>query len=315
MTIGKLQSVELHETWSQGEKDFTNWLSNNLDILGEAIGLELEEPETEYSWESSNFKVDIVAKTKERQNVVIENQLDPTDHKHLGQIMTYMINIEAKIAVWISKQVRPEHIKVIEWLNEYTGKDFYLIQLESYKIDNSKSAPYFKVICKPSAEMKALGKQKKAMSEAEQLKIKFWESFLEKAKNKTNFFSNDRPHWWTQRYNKVGTSSIEIGCGVNADKTSVLVRFTPELKDIFFNLKKSLETEIGFKLEEKNIYKSRGYVKSNKEGFLKWFSKGGYRSPESEWDQIQKEMIDHFVKLEKSLKPMLSKLKPFKEVA
>ena len=83
----------------------------------------------------------------------------------------------------------------------------------------------------------------------------------------------------------------------------------PNLKNKFLNLKESLESEIGFVLEQTDKDKSRGFVKSNKEEFLKWFDKGGYRSPESEWDQIQEEMIGNMIKLEKLLKPALDKFK------
>ena len=188
MKIGKLKKVELREIWSREDTDFTNWLDDNLDILGEAVGLDLNESETESSWNGSNFRVDISATTKEGERVVIENQLEQTNHKHLGQIITYMINMEAKVAVWISKKAREEHIKVINWLNEFTNKDFYLIQLESYQIDESKPAPFLKIVCKPSLEMKAIGEQKKELSETVKLKKDFWKSLLERSSKKTDLF-------------------------------------------------------------------------------------------------------------------------------
>ena len=145
--------------------------------------------------------------------------------------------------------------------------------------------------------------------ERNQLKINFWESFLEKAKNKTDLFSNDKPHWWTNRHNEVEKTGVQLGCWVNKNKVAVSVLFNPELKRKFFNLKESLESEIGFVLEQKDSSKNRGFAKSNKEYFLKWFDIGGYGSPKSEWDQIQEEMIDNFVKLEKALTPMLEEIK------
>ena len=309
MVIGKLKKVELREIWSREDTDFTNWLNDNLDILGEAIGLDLgEESETESSFDNSDFRVDISTTTKEGEKIIIENQLEQTDHKHLGQIMTYMIHMEAEIAVWIAKKIKPEHIKVAEWLNEFTDKDFYLIQLESYQIDDSKPAPFLKVICKPSKDIKEAGRRKKELSETGKLKKYFWEKFLKKAKTKTEFFSNDKSHTWTERHNKVGTTDIKLGCWVNANRTAVSVLFKPGLKEKFADAKKDLEAEIGFLLEQKDKNKSRGFAKSDKEGFIKWFARGGYRSPESEWDQIQEEMIDHFVKLEKALKAVLKEL-------
>ena len=232
MAIGKLKKVELREIWSREDTDFTNWLKDNLDTLGEAIGLDLgDTPETESSPDNSDFRADISTTTKEGENIIIENQLEQTDHKHLGQIMTYMINMEAKAVVWIAKKIRQEHLNVVNWLNESTDKDFYLIQLESYQIDDSNPAPFLKVICKPSCEMQEVGKQKKELSETGKLKKDFWEKFLEKAKTKTSFFSNDKPHTWTERHNKVGTRAIKLGCWVNANRTAVSVLFNPDLKD------------------------------------------------------------------------------------
>ena len=154
MKVGVLKTVELRDIWSREDTDFTNWLNDNLDTLSQSIGLDLGESETEYSCENSDFRVDIRTKTQNGKKVIIENQLTKTDHKHLGQIMTYMINMESDIIIWIAKEIRPEHIKVIEWLNESTDKDFYLIKLESYQIDDSKPSPFFKIICEQSPEMK-----------------------------------------------------------------------------------------------------------------------------------------------------------------
>lgn len=315
MKIGALKKIELREIWSREDTDFTNWLNDNLDILGKAIGLDLEESETECPLNDSDFRVDISTTTREGEKVVIENQLEPTDHKHLGQIMTYMINMDAKVAVWIAKKAREEHKKAVNWLNEFTDKDFYLIQLESYQIDDSKPAPFFKVICQPSQEMRRIGQQKKELSEAGHLKIHFWKNFLEKASNKTDFFSKDKPKWWTGRHNEIGKTGLMLGCRVNKNKTAVSILFNLSVRDQFLNLKERLESKIGFVLEQKDKNTSRGFVKSDKEEYLKWFDTGGYRSPESEWNQIQEELIDHFVKLEKALKPFAKQLKRSRNAA
>lgn len=315
MTIGRLQKVKLRDIWPREDTDFTNWLNENLHILGETIGLDLGDSETEVSFNDSDFRVDIRTITKDGEDVIIENQLEQTNHKHLGQIMTYMINMEATIAIWIAKKMRQEHINVINWLNESTNKDFYLVQLEGYQIDRSNPAPLMTVICKPSRNMKVAGQQKKELSERIRLKRAFWEGFLEKANNKTSFFSKDKVFSWTARHNKIGTTGIQLGCYVNAGKTAVSVLFEPDLEKDFLSLKKDLEAEIGFYLEQRDKSKSRGMATSNREGFIKWLDRGGYQNPKDEWDQIQEEMLDHFVKLEKALKPMLSKLKKTQSAA
>ena len=306
MKIGTLKKVELREIWSREDKDFTIWLSDNLDILAETIGLELEEPETECSLDDSFLKVDISAITKEGDKIVIENQLEQTNHKHLGQIMTYMINMDAKIAVWIAKKLREEHINVINWLNEFTDKDFYLIQLESYQIDNSKPAPFFKVICKPDKKMKAIGEKKKELSKAGTLRKDFWTKLLDNSREKTDFFSKTTPSTWTVIQHHIN-KNIYLVYRINKDKVGIGVLFTKHLKNHFLNLKKDWESEFGFDLEFNKA--GNAGKPSEKYQFIKWFNKGGYKNPESEWNQIQEEMIDNMIKLEKLFKVALSKIK------
>lgn len=306
MKIGTLKKVELREIWSREDTDFTNWLNDNLNILGEAICLDLEESEPEYSWDNSDFRVDISATTKEGEKVVIENQLEQTNHKHLGQIMTYMINMDAKVAVWIAKKLREEHIKVINWLNESTDKYFYLIQLESYQVDNSKPAPFFKVICQPSKEMKEVGKQKKELSKAQKLKKDFWTKFLDNSREKTDFFSNTAPSTWTVIEHHIN-KNIHLVYRINKDKGGIAVCFAEHLKNHFLSLKKEWESKLGFDLEFEKV--GNAGKPSKKYQFIKWFDRGGYRSPEHKWDQIQKEMIDNMIKLEKLFKAALNKFK------
>ena len=306
MAIGKLKKVEIREIWSREDTDFTNWLNDNLDILGEAIGLDLGESETECSFDNSDFRVDISTTTKEGDSIIIENQLEQTDHKHMGQIMTYMINMEAKIAVWITKKVRQEHLNVINWLNKFTDKDFYLIQLESYQIDSSNPAPFFKVICKPSKDMKEAGKQKKVLNETGKLRIKFWNKLLENSRKKTEFFSNTSPSTWTVIEHHIN-KNIHLAYRINKNKGAIALLFSKSLKDQFLTVKEDWESKLGFDLE---LNKAGNPGKpSEKYQFIKWFNNGGYRNPEHEWDQIQEKMITNMIKLENLFKSALSKFK------
>lgn len=165
MKIGKLEKVELREVWENEAKDFTTWLYENLDALSDAIDLTLVEPERERKVEGSRFSIDILAETDDNEGVIIENQLEQSDHKHLGQIITYLINMDCSTAIWIVKEPRQEHINAINWLNEATEKCFYLVKLEAYKIGDSKPAPFFSVICQPTEDTKVLGKEKKQFKE------------------------------------------------------------------------------------------------------------------------------------------------------
>lgn len=169
--IGRLIQVELRDVWKNEAKDFTQWLADNLDCLSDSLNIEMEILETEKKIDDSRFVIDIVAMDSQGQKIIIENQLEKTDHSHLGQIITYATNFDANTIIWITKEPRTEHIKAINWLNEASGKDFYLLQVEAYKIDSSNPAPVFSIICRPSLEAKALGKSKKSLDSVRETRL------------------------------------------------------------------------------------------------------------------------------------------------
>lgn len=163
MKIGKLIAVDLREVWEHEAEDFTHWLAENLEPLSEAIELPLDLVEVEKKVDDSRFCIDILAEDDSGDRVIIENQLEKSDHSHLGQIITYATNMDAKTVVWITKTPRQEHINAINWLNEFCDKKFFLVKVEAYQIDDSSPAPFFKVICWPSEESKTLGRSKKSL--------------------------------------------------------------------------------------------------------------------------------------------------------
>src|SRR5262249_7568022 len=116
MSIGKLEKVDLRELWRHVERGFSAWLVDNLDALTEVLGFPLEEPRRDVP--AGSFEVDVVAEDENSNLVVIENQLEATDHDHLGKVLTYLTNLDAKRAVWITRSPRPEHVKAVVWLNE-----------------------------------------------------------------------------------------------------------------------------------------------------------------------------------------------------
>lgn len=105
--IGKIERVPLREIWKHEAYDFTTWLSENISIIDEAIGISLSNPESEQS--AGSFSIDIVAEDESGNPVIIENQLEKTNHDHLGKLITYLTAIEAKMPIWIAAEPRPEH--------------------------------------------------------------------------------------------------------------------------------------------------------------------------------------------------------------
>jgi hypothetical protein len=129
--IGRLEKVAIRELWQHEERDFSAWLEANLDVLSDKIGVSLSDPQRELP--AGTFQVDLVAQDEGGDRVVIENQLEATDHDHLGKVLTYLTNLDAKTAIWITTAPRSEHIRAVQWLNETTPDNisFYLVRLVS----------------------------------------------------------------------------------------------------------------------------------------------------------------------------------------
>lgn len=131
--LGKLEKVDLRKVWSHEARDFSAWLAKeeNLRELGETIGTELSLLGTEV--DVGRYRIDVLALDSNTDHkVVIENQLEPTNHDHLGKVITYAAGLDAKYLVWIVKDVLPEHQKAIEWLNEYLDEEIriFLLRIE-----------------------------------------------------------------------------------------------------------------------------------------------------------------------------------------
>ena len=114
--IGKLERLSLRQVWKHEAYDFTQWLQDNIDVLNDVLDITLSAPEREQS--AGSFSVDLVAEDEAGNPVIIENQLEKSNHEHLGKLITYLVGVGAKTAVWIVADPRPEHISAVTWLNE-----------------------------------------------------------------------------------------------------------------------------------------------------------------------------------------------------
>jgi len=152
ISLGKLEHVDARTIWLSEARDFTPWLAQNLGLLGEALGLDLELVQMEAP--VGNYACDIEAKENgSGRRVIIENQLESTDHTHLGQLLTYAAGLDAAVIVWISTGVREEHREAIDFLNRHTREavDFFAIALELVRIDSSWPAVVFRLAASPNA--------------------------------------------------------------------------------------------------------------------------------------------------------------------
>jgi hypothetical protein len=212
MVISRLTKVPLRELWKHEAHGFTHWLAENLDYLNEALGLGLSLVEREASGDMT-FSADILAEDTNGNYYIIENQLEKTDHDHLGKIITYMSNLEGKCAIWITSEPRPEHEKAVHWLNEVLPADsaIYLVKLEAYKIGDSPSAPLFTIVAGPTSVGKQIGEEKKELAERHLQRLEFWKATLEKYKKRGLFFANISPG----KDNWISTSAGKSGIGYN----------------------------------------------------------------------------------------------------
>ena len=180
--VGRLERVRLRDVWSHEAQDFTPWLAENIDVLNNAIDLSLSIVEREHP--AGDFSVDLVAEDESGNPVIIENQLERSNHDHLGKLITYLTAIGAKAAIWIVSDPRPEHISAISWLNESSSASFYLLKLEAVRIEDSPPAPLLTLIVGSSEESQEAGETKKEFTERYILRHRFWTQLLERAQKK-----------------------------------------------------------------------------------------------------------------------------------
>ncbi|MFF2556689.1 DUF4268 domain-containing protein [Nocardia sp. NPDC058058] len=177
-TIGRLEAVNLRSVWAHEAHDFTPWLLANADQLGEALGLELILEANEHP--VGGYSLDLIG-TAGDEVVIIENQLEETDHSHLGQVLTYAAGTEATNIVWVAARFREEHRAALDWLNHRTDIDtrFFGIEVSAVRIGDSVPAPQFRVVAKPNDWGKtARARTRSEASAAGQLYAEFWDRFL-----------------------------------------------------------------------------------------------------------------------------------------
>lgn len=256
--LGKLKQVELRKLWIHEAYDFTQWLSQqeNLDLLSESIGFEIRLEGTEVA--VGSFKSDILAgEGEDGRKIIIENQLEETNHDHLGKLITYASGLGAEIIIWIFKDIREEHRQALDWLNEHTDErvNIFAVKMEAWQIDEGRPAPKFQIISRPNKWAKVVkssaGRGK--ITETKLYQMDFWNKLKEYGESKNSGFSfrtSSPQHWYDVSMGSsqchmtivILTKSKELRCGL----------YIPKNKDLFkwlLSKKGEIEAKLGHELE------------------------------------------------------------------
>ncbi len=266
MGIGKLKEVDIRELWKHEQYDFSEWLSKkeNIENLNEILGLTLVDISKETY--VGTYRCDLFAKDETTGiKVIIENQLEISNHDHLGKIITYASGLDAKVVVWIVKEAREEHRSAIEWLNNNTNSNvnFFLIEIHAYKIGNSDPAPMFQVVEQPNDFIKnnKSTNRDESMNKSQFQRIEFWNQFnnvlMEKGKP-FNIRKATTEHWYNVA---IGTSDAYIKITL-VNKYSLIgielyIADNKELFDKLYIRKDKIEEELGFQLDWRRLDNSK----------------------------------------------------------
>ena len=255
MKLGKLEEVDIRELWKHEQYDFSEWLSKeeNIEMLSDEIGLTLTEINKEVF--VGSYRCDLVAKDETTGiKVIIENQLEATNHDHLGKIITYASGLDANVVIWIVKEAREEHRSAIEWLNNKTTKDisFFLMEIRAYKIGDSFPAPKFVIVEKPNDFVKIASAsiERGELSKAQAERLSFWKKFNEVliSRNKPfNVRKATTDHWYDVA---LGTSEAHISITLvnktNSIGIEIYINDNKELFDRLYSASEEIQNELGF---------------------------------------------------------------------
>lgn len=268
-----IREYNLRSVWPHEASNFTKWLikPENLKLLSDTINIQIEYEENESR--IGDFRADIYAKEYTTgKNIIIENQLEDTDHEHLGKIITYASGKEASIIIWIVKYARDEFKKSIEWLNNHTDEQtmFFLLEIELWKIENSKLAPKFNIVESPNN----WAKQQKIndnLSDKEILNLNFWSEFKDYCENNEDTrriftFRTPQPHYWYDL--AVGKGNIFIRLTMSIQKkeitSGIYIKNSGDLNDILDDKKLDFESEIKTNLTiNKGNFDTRIFARNN----------------------------------------------------
>ena len=308
--ISKLQKVNLRKVWPREDANFTTWLEENIDHLTDALGFNIHIESREQP--VGPFKVDLYGEDDDGRKVIVENQLEKTDHTHLGQVLTYLANLDAKVAVWISGDPVEEHRKAVAWLNETAPDDvaFYLVRVEAVTIgDNAPVAPLFTVVEKPGDTVKQIGAAKKDDAHRHTMHQKYWAHFLEKMNEQSDICQSLSPaknSWLTVSF---GVSGVYMYVMVTQKhvRTEIYIdtgdkERNKKIYDYLESKKDRIESDFGGELQWRRL-------EGNKASKVENWLHGVNVANEDDWEKITAFLTDSAMRMHAAFKTHISGLR------
>jgi hypothetical protein len=308
--LGVLKRLDVREIWPNEARDFTPWLVENLSLLGEALGMDLELVTREAP--VGAFSLDVLARDLGGNRVVvIENQLEMTDHDHLGKLLTYAAGHDAAAMVWIARELREEHRQALDWLNQHTDEnvDFYGVVVEALQIDDSKPACSFKVVAFPNEWAKTTKVPGGGVSPRREAYRAFFQQLLDDLREKHRFtgaraaqpqswyaFSSGMPGF-VYSFSFAAQAQVRAELYIDrGDATDNKGSF-----DALLQKREAIEREFGEPLQWERLDEKRA-------SRVATYRKGSIDDEPQTLEEIRKWAIEHLLRLKKVFSPHVSAL-------
>lgn len=307
--LGKLLRVDPRTVWKHEAHDFTPWLVENIDMLGEVLDLDLEVVTREGA--VGDFSVDIVAKDLGRdRKVIIENQLEATDHTHMGQLITYAAGLDASVIIWVSREFREEHRQALDWLNRGgTGTEYFGVILELLQVDSSKPAVNFRLVASPNNWSRAAKGGTEGLSTKSAAYKTFFQKLIDELREKHKF-TNARagqPQNWCS-FN-TGTKGFTYGGSFTAKgqvRAEVYIDLGTGQEDAnekVLETWKAASTEIEAAFGETLSWESLDTKRACR---VACYRQGTIEDPEESLEAYQRWMVERLLKFKKVFGPRLA---------
>ena len=313
--LGRLARVELRTVWTDEARDFTPWLAQdeNIAVLGETLGMELEVDAREKS--VGAFRADVLCHDANRPDreswILIENQLERTDHVHLGQLLTYAAGLHAVTAIWISQRFADEHRAVLDWLNEITGEQyqFFGLEVELWKIGDSPAAPKFNIVSRPNEWSREIvaAKQSAAGDSLRQATYRrYWTDFVDHMQQSPLLgnrqpgprsyldFAIGRSGFWLTASLRIREQRISVHLGIGEEPEACLHLLQQD--------REKIEVAIGQELQWRQLPKTSQLLLVN--------PKQAILEDSADWEWQHKWLAETLEEFDRVLRPLIADLDP-----